>query len=45
MNDVVVEVKNLYKIFGSNPQRVFPMLEKGMAKSEILEKTGMHSCY
>ena len=40
MNDVVVEVKNLYKIFGSNPQRVFPMLEKGMAKSEILEKTG-----
>ena len=40
MNDAVVEVKNLYKIFGSNPQRVFPMLEKGMSKSEILEKTG-----
>lgn len=40
MNDFVVEVKNLYKIFGDQPQRVFPMLEKGMSKSEILEKTG-----
>lgn len=40
MNETVVEVKNLYKIFGPNPDKVFPMLEKGKSKSEILEKTG-----
>ncbi len=36
----VIEVKNLYKIFGPNPDRVFPLLEKGLSKTEILEKTG-----
>ncbi len=36
----VIEVKNLYKIFGHNPERVFPLLEKGLSKTEILEKTG-----
>ncbi|NIW80409.1 MAG: betaine/proline/choline family ABC transporter ATP-binding protein [Calditrichae bacterium] len=36
----VIEVKNLYKIFGHNPERAFPLIEKGMSKEEILEKTG-----
>ncbi len=40
MNETVLEVKNLYKIFGPNPERVFPLLEKGTSKSDILEKTG-----
>ena len=35
-----IEVEGLYKVFGSDPQRVFPLLEKGMDKSEILDKTG-----
>ncbi len=40
MREVVVEVKNLYKIFGPRPERCFPLLEKGLSKKEILNKTG-----
>ncbi|MBW6409282.1 quaternary amine ABC transporter ATP-binding protein [Clostridium weizhouense] len=35
-----LEVKDLYKIFGKNPKKVIPMLEKGMNKIEIHGKTG-----
>ncbi|MBD3316142.1 MAG: betaine/proline/choline family ABC transporter ATP-binding protein [Chitinivibrionales bacterium] len=35
-----IEVKNLYKIFGSNKGRVFPLLEQGKSKEDILAKTG-----
>lgn len=35
-----VEVKNLYKIFGSNPKKIIPMLESGKEKAEILKSTG-----
>jgi len=38
--DVKITVKNLYKIFGTNPKRVYPMMEQGKTKEEILEKTG-----
>lgn len=38
--EVKIEVKNLYKIFGPRPERAFPLLEKGLSKEEILEKTG-----
>jgi glycine betaine/proline transport system ATP-binding protein len=34
-------VKNLYKIFGANPQKALNLLEKGKTKDEILEQTGM----
>jgi len=34
-------VKNLYKIFGSNPRKVLDLLDKGETKDSILEKTGM----
>lgn len=34
-------VKNLYKIFGSNPKKVLDLLDKGETKDSILEKTGM----
>ena len=36
----VIEVKNLYKVFGMNTDRVFPLLQKGLTKEEIHEKTG-----
>ncbi|MCF7801390.1 MAG: glycine betaine/L-proline ABC transporter ATP-binding protein [Candidatus Marinimicrobia bacterium] len=36
----VIEVKNLFKIFGEHPNRAFPLLEQGKSKAEILEKTG-----
>lgn len=35
-----IEVKNLYKIFGTDPQEGLRLLEKGMNKDEIYEKTG-----
>ncbi len=36
----IIEVNNLYKIFGPNPRRVIPLIEQGMGKPEILKKTG-----
>lgn len=39
--DIVIEVNNLYKIFGLNPrERAMPLVEQGLSKAEILEKTG-----
>ncbi|MFW6381703.1 MAG: quaternary amine ABC transporter ATP-binding protein [Bacillota bacterium] len=35
-----VTVDNLYKIFGKSPEQVFPLLEEGFNKDEIMEKTG-----
>ena len=35
-----IEVKNVYKIFGTNPQKILPMVQDGATKEEILEKTG-----
>lgn len=37
----LIEVKNLYKVFGKNPKRAIPMIEKGMSKGDILKKTGL----
>lgn len=33
-------VKNLYKIYGSKPQKVLPMVKNGISKEELLKKTG-----
>ncbi len=35
-----IEVKNLYKIFGPKPERVYPLLEEGLDKTRILAETG-----
>ncbi len=35
-----IEVKNLYKVFGHEPERAFPLLDKGETKEHILDKTG-----
>ena len=35
-----IEIKNIYKIFGNNPQSVMPMVKDGATKEEVLEKTG-----
>lgn len=35
-----IKVENLYKIYGKNPDKVFPYIEQGLARDEILEKTG-----
>ena len=35
-----IEIKNVYKIFGENPAKILPMVQKGATKEEILEETG-----
>jgi len=36
-----IRVENLFKIFGSKPEKAKELLDKGLTKEEILEKTGM----
>lgn len=36
----LIEVNDLYKIFGPNPKRAIPMINDGMSKGDILKKTG-----
>lgn len=39
--DIIVEVKGLYKIFGPNARdEALPLVKKGVSKAEILERTG-----
>jgi glycine betaine/L-proline transport ATP binding subunit len=38
--EVLIEVNNLSKIFGSKPEKALRMLRDGKTKNEILEKTG-----
>jgi glycine betaine/proline transport system ATP-binding protein len=36
----LISVRNLYKVFGTGTKRVFPLLEQGKSKGEILKRTG-----
>ena len=36
-----IVIKNLYKVFGSDPQKGVKLLEKGKNKEEIYEETGL----
>ncbi|MDC9621615.1 glycine betaine/L-proline ABC transporter ATP-binding protein ProV [Xenorhabdus sp. XENO-7] len=38
---IKLEVKNLYKIFGDHPEPAFKLLESGLNKEQIFEKTGL----
>ena len=38
---IKLEVKNLYKIFGEHPERAFKLLDKGLTKDRLFEKTGL----
>ncbi|GAA5261893.1 glycine betaine/L-proline ABC transporter ATP-binding protein [Methanocalculus sp.] len=38
--EILIEVQNLSKIFGSKPEKALRMLRDGKTKNEILEKTG-----
>lgn len=42
MNEQAVQVRieSLYKVFGSNPKSVMPLVHQGLSKSEILAQTG-----
>ena len=38
---VKIEVKNLVKVFGSQPQKALDLLKKGLSKEHILAETGL----
>ncbi|MGB0381654.1 MAG: quaternary amine ABC transporter ATP-binding protein [Alphaproteobacteria bacterium] len=38
--DSIVTIKNLYKIFGPNPQKALELVQDGVGKDELLERTG-----
>ncbi|MDY0926468.1 glycine betaine/L-proline ABC transporter ATP-binding protein ProV [Enterobacter sp. CFBP8995] len=38
---IKLEVKNLYKVFGDNPEKAFKLIDKGESKESILAKTGL----
>lgn len=40
MADVMIEVQNLYKLFGKNPEKYMPLVHEGKSKDEILAATG-----
>lgn len=40
-SDIKIVVRNLYKIFGPNPDQAMTLLAQGKHKNEIHEKTGM----
>ena len=35
-----IEINNVYKIFGNNPNSVLPMVKNGATKEQVLEETG-----
>lgn len=39
-NDIGIEIRNLYKIFGSNPAAVAPLVRQGISKTELRDKHG-----
>lgn len=40
MSEPLIQVKNLFKIFGDKPQSVLPLIAEGKTKDEILAETG-----
>jgi len=38
---IKLEVKNLYKVFGEDPERAFELIDSGIDKDTIFEKTGL----
>ncbi len=40
MADMKIQIKNLYKIFGTNPNSVLKHVQDGMSKADLLEKHG-----
>lgn len=35
-----IEIESLYKVFGTKPDTIIPLIEQGQSKQEILENTG-----
>ncbi|MEC8727628.1 MAG: betaine/proline/choline family ABC transporter ATP-binding protein [Pseudomonadota bacterium] len=39
-SDIAISIRNLFKIFGDNPQSVLPQLHDGIDKADVQQKTG-----
>lgn len=39
-DDILIEIKNLYKVFGNDPKSVLPKVKAGQSKDDILAETG-----
>ena len=39
MREIIIEVKNIYKVFGDSPKKALALLKKGVEKDEIFRKT------
>ncbi|MCE0559132.1 MULTISPECIES: glycine betaine/L-proline ABC transporter ATP-binding protein ProV [unclassified Motilimonas] len=37
----ILEVQNLYKVFGDKPEQAFPLIDKGLDKDQIFAQTGL----
>ena len=35
-----IEINNVYKIFGNNPNSILPMVKDAASKEQVLEETG-----
>ena len=40
MSDALIEVKGLYKLFGTEPEKHMPLVHQGLSKDDILAQTG-----
>ncbi len=40
MTEPLIRVENLYKVFGSDPRSIMPLVREGRSKDEILAETG-----
>jgi glycine betaine/proline transport system ATP-binding protein len=40
LGDEILSVKNIYKVFGTQPKLAMEMLARGADKNEIFSKTG-----
>ena len=38
MTETKVSIKNLYKIFGKTPEKMLPLVQKGLSKSDLLDQ-------
>jgi len=41
MNKIKLKVENIYKVFGKNQQQAMELVNRGLSKDEIFDKTGM----
>jgi glycine betaine/proline transport system ATP-binding protein len=41
MMSTILEVKNLFKVFGETPEDAFTLIEQGLNKDQIFEQTGL----